>query len=73
MVAAVQHNGSGREFLDDAPPFALNREALNKAIRMALILNLSLVNEIHIARKQDPLSYSGIPQGGIYRKDKQGP
>lgn len=38
--------------IDDAPPFALNREALNKAIRMALILNLSLVNEIHIARKQ---------------------
>lgn len=38
--------------IDDAPPFALNREALNKAIRMAIILNLSLVNEIHIARKQ---------------------
>lgn len=38
--------------IDDAPPFSLNREALNKAIRMALILNLSLVNEIHIARKQ---------------------
>lgn len=38
--------------IDDAPPFSLNREALDKAIRMALILNLSLVNEIHIARKQ---------------------
>lgn len=38
--------------IDDAPPFALNREALNKAMRMGLILNLSLVNEIHIIRKQ---------------------
>ena len=38
--------------IDDTPPFALNREALDKAIAIALLLRTSIVGEIHIARKQ---------------------
>lgn len=38
--------------IDDAPPFGLNREAMEKALVVAMMLNLSLVNELHIARKQ---------------------
>jgi glutamyl-tRNA(Gln) amidotransferase subunit E len=38
--------------MDDAPPFALNREALEKALVIALMLNLNLVDELHVARKQ---------------------
>ncbi len=37
---------------DDTPPFALNREALDKSIRIALILGCSIVGELHITRKQ---------------------
>ena len=38
--------------IDDTPPFALNRDALDKAIEIALLLRTSVVGEIHIARKQ---------------------
>lgn len=38
--------------MDDAPPFGLNRDALDRALVLATMLNLSLVDEIHIARKQ---------------------
>ncbi len=38
--------------MDDAPPFGLNRDALERALVVAVMLNLHLVDEIHIARKQ---------------------
>ncbi len=38
--------------MDDAPPFGLNREALDRALVIGMMLNLNLVDEIHIARKQ---------------------
>ncbi len=38
--------------MDDAPPFALNREALDIAVEIALLFNCNIVGEIHIARKQ---------------------
>ncbi len=38
--------------MDDAPPFGLNREALDRALAIGMMLNLNLVDEIHIARKQ---------------------
>jgi len=38
--------------MDDAPPFGLNREALDRALVLGMMLNLNLVDEIHIARKQ---------------------
>jgi len=38
--------------IDDTPPFPLNREALSIAVEVALLLETSVVGEIHIARKQ---------------------
>lgn len=38
--------------MDDTPPFMINEEALDIALEIALQLNLKLVSELHIARKQ---------------------
>jgi glutamyl-tRNA(Gln) amidotransferase subunit E len=38
--------------MDDAPPFELNREALDIALEIALLLDCNIVGELHIARKQ---------------------
>jgi glutamyl-tRNA(Gln) amidotransferase subunit E len=38
--------------MDDTPPFMLNDEALDIALEVAMMLDLNLVNELHIARKQ---------------------
>ena len=47
--------------MDDAPPFEMNREALEKALVIGTMLNLNLVDELHIARKQ--LLDGSIPTG----------
>lgn len=38
--------------MDDAPPFELNPEALDRAVAIALLLGCQIVGEVHIARKQ---------------------
>lgn len=38
--------------IDDTPPFPINREALNIAIEIALLLKTNIVGELHITRKQ---------------------
>jgi glutamyl-tRNA(Gln) amidotransferase subunit E len=38
--------------VDDTPPFLLNREALDIAIRISLLSKLNIVGEVHITRKQ---------------------
>jgi len=38
--------------IDDTPPFPLNREALDIAIEIALLLKTNVVGELHITRKQ---------------------
>ncbi|UCH85470.1 MAG: Glu-tRNA(Gln) amidotransferase subunit GatE [Candidatus Latescibacterota bacterium] len=38
--------------MDDTPPFMINDEALDIALEVALLLDLRMVNELHIARKQ---------------------
>ncbi|HEM46878.1 MAG TPA: Glu-tRNA(Gln) amidotransferase GatDE subunit E, partial [Alphaproteobacteria bacterium] len=38
--------------MDDTPPFELNRQALDIALEVTMLLNCSLVSEVHIARKQ---------------------
>lgn len=37
---------------DDTPPFIINRQALDIAMRISLLLKQSLVGELHITRKQ---------------------
>ena len=38
--------------IDDTPPFAVDRESLDIAIRIALMLKTNIVGELHITRKQ---------------------
>ena len=38
--------------MDDAPPFEIDDRAVDIAIEVALLLNLNLIGELHIARKQ---------------------
>ena len=38
--------------LDDSPPFLINEQALDIAIEIGLLTNSTIVDEIHIARKQ---------------------
>lgn len=38
--------------MDDTPPFKANPEAVSIALRLAMMFNMSLVDEIHITRKQ---------------------
>ena len=41
--------------MDDTPPFLLNQQALDIAIEISLLLNCSVVDEIHISRKHKSL------------------
>jgi len=38
--------------MDDTPPFVINKKALNIAVRLALMLNCAIVDELHVSRKQ---------------------
>jgi len=38
--------------MDDTPPFMINEQALDHALGIAMLYNLNLVDELHIARKQ---------------------
>ena len=38
--------------MDDSPPFEPDPKAIDIALRIAILLNLNLVDELHIARKQ---------------------
>ncbi len=38
--------------IDDTPPFPINREALDIALEVALLLKANIVGELHITRKQ---------------------
>ncbi len=38
--------------MDDTPPFPINQEAVDIAIEIALMFNCSIVDEVHVVRKQ---------------------
>jgi len=38
--------------MDDTPPFPINREALEIALKLAMLLNCTIVDEVHVSRKQ---------------------
>jgi glutamyl-tRNA(Gln) amidotransferase subunit E len=38
--------------MDDTPPFPINREALEIALKLAMLLNCAIVDELHVSRKQ---------------------
>lgn len=53
--------------MDDTPPFKLNKQALDMALEISLLLNCSVVDEIHISRKQylDGSIPTGFQRTGI--------
>jgi len=53
--------------MDDTPPFHLNQQALDIALEIALLHNCSIVDEIHISRKQylDGSIPAGFQRTGI--------
>ena len=53
--------------MDDTPPFNLNKKALEIAIEIALMHNCSIVDELHISRKQylDGSIPTGFQRTGI--------
>jgi len=53
--------------MDDTPPFRLNQQALDMALEVALLHNCSIVDEIHISRKQylDGSIPTGFQRTGI--------
>ena len=38
--------------MDDTPPFLVNQEAIDAAIELCLMMNMDIIDEVHIARKQ---------------------
>ncbi len=38
--------------MDDTPPFPINQEAVDKAIQIALMFGMNVIDEVHVARKQ---------------------
>lgn len=38
--------------MDDTPPFPLNQDALDIAIEISLLFNCSIIDEVHVTRKQ---------------------
>ncbi len=53
--------------VDDTPPFPMNRQALEIALEVALLLKTSIVSELHITRKQylDGSIPTGFQRTGI--------
>ena len=53
--------------MDDTPPFKLNKQALYISLEISLLLNCSIVDEIHISRKQylDGSIPTGFQRTGI--------
>lgn len=52
IVYRVKHQTTCTYEVDDTPPFPLNRQALDIAIRISLLSKLNIVGEVHITRKQ---------------------
>jgi len=52
IVYRIKNDSACTYEVDDTPPFPLNREALENAMRVALLLHMKIVGELHITRKQ---------------------
>ncbi len=52
IIYQINHHSVCTYEMDDTPPFEINRQALDIALQIAMLMNYKLVSEIHIARKQ---------------------
>ena len=67
IVYHISNNSACTYDIDDTPPFPIDREALEIAIRISLLSKLSIVGEVHITRKQylDGSIPTGFQRTGI--------
>lgn len=52
IIYQINHESVCTYEMDDTPPFELDRQALDIALEIAMLLNYQLVSELHISRKQ---------------------
>jgi len=52
IIYRINNDSACTYEVDDTPPFPLNREALEQAMKIALLLKMKIVGELHITRKQ---------------------
>jgi len=52
IIYRIKNESACTYDIDDTPPFSINRQALNIAIEIALMLKTNIVGELHITRKQ---------------------
>jgi len=52
IIYRINNDSACTYEVDDTPPFPLNRQALKQAMKIALLLKMKIVGELHITRKQ---------------------
>jgi glutamyl-tRNA(Gln) amidotransferase subunit E len=52
IVYLLNHLNTCTYEMDDTPPFLVNQEAIDVAIELCLMMNMDIIDEVHIARKQ---------------------
>jgi glutamyl-tRNA(Gln) amidotransferase subunit E len=52
VIYRIKNESACTYDIDDTPPFPINRQALDIAIEIALMLKTNIVGELHITRKQ---------------------
>lgn len=52
IIYRIHHDSVCTYEMDDTPPFMINEDALDKAIAIGILMNCSIIDELHIARKQ---------------------
>lgn len=52
IIYLLNHRNVCTYEMDDTPPFLVNQEAIDVAIELCLTMNMDIIDEVHIARKQ---------------------
>ena len=52
IIYLLNHQNVCTYEMDDTPPFLVNQEAIDVAIELCLTMNMDIIDEVHIARKQ---------------------
>ena len=52
IIYLLNHKNVCTYEMDDTPPFLVNQEAVDVGIELCLTMNMDIIDEIHIARKQ---------------------
>ena len=52
IIYLLNHKNVCTYEMDDTPPFLVNQEAIDASIELCMSMNLDIIDEVHIARKQ---------------------